>query len=445
MNNCDNRQLHLERIYLMTKLTTLIISLAALTCAANAQEQPQLGFSLYRTQPGLTALSPLPDSIADVLKIKPQDTILYINRRRVKSSNDVSRALRSWKHQTRLSAIVHRADTGKHLIYVPNTSGEIITLRTLSKKTVLSSARSAHNLNMHEVEIRKKHLETAKANAPKPVETLVPAGFRIKAGERIWIRFPKGIPNKLDAGMTLEGITTTPMATDAKLDFIAISQGSRIWAQVLSFEEDGPIKLVRLHIYKIRLNGGHTYACSATLTDFSNQQRHTQLSQGGTLIALKRAEQSALISADANFQIEFQRDIYIYEPHAFYQAGPGLWLRTVGTDKERVFEVTHVINNRSADYAGIKIGDTITSIQGSSAHRLTFAEAIEKLYGKVGSTMKLRIAHGSAKHAERISLRRGMIFKKGYGLRYRKSDLGSVITSVDPGSPADETGIKKRL
>ncbi|MFH1723180.1 MAG: PDZ domain-containing protein [Elusimicrobiota bacterium] len=400
------------------------------------------GLCLAPSESGLRVLNVLPRTESYRLGLAAADTLLRLNGRRTGSVADVSRALRSWKPRTRLSAVVSRRTPPEPSFFGPDIGGDIVTLETSLRKPSRPSPRLPSSLTFAERRLKEKHLAEARKAAASPLASLPAPGFQVAKGQEFWIRFPEGVPRTVQPGDVLEGETSTSMASDASLDLIAIPQGSRVWVRVLSVKDDGPALLVRLHPYKIRLEGGHTYPCSAVATDLSGSRSLVQVSPGGTIVAAPLDEDPFLIGPDRNLQARFIEPLTIHEPDTFYLAGPGLWFHTVGSGKTRAFEVTHVIRDRDAHHAGIKKGDRIYYLGDAPAHRLEFSKAIRRLYGPPGTTIEVRVMRAGQSKAKRITLTRGVVYGKGLGLRVEHAKSGTEISHVDPASPADRAGLK---
>ncbi|MFH2202121.1 MAG: PDZ domain-containing protein [Elusimicrobiota bacterium] len=370
----------------------------------------------------------LPRSSADDLGLRSGDVLLFLNGKPAKTLESAASALASWPPGTRLSAVVRRG-------------GSVIRLETKPFAPSLPPVRDPARLTPHEEKLKQRHLLDAKTD--KPVRIGAP-GFTVTAGEKIWIRFPQGIPANIERGAVLEGVTSTSMSTDRNLDFIGIPQDSRVWAQVVSVIEDEEdlIRLVKLHIYKLELLGGHTYSCSAVPSKVSGERSLLRVSDGGTILSAALDSASWIVAPDRNIQIRFLSAMTIREQPGFYQAGPGLWFKSASADARKWLKVTHVISDRSADRAGIKKGDKILRLNGKPASRLRFTDAIKSLYGEVGSKISMDVQRGGGR-TEKLSLTRGMLYRKGLGMSARISGSEVVVTAVHAESPADHARIKK--
>jgi predicted metalloprotease with PDZ domain len=200
---------------------------------------------------------------------------------------------------------------------------------------------------------------------------------------------------------------------------------------------------LRLHIYKIRLREGHTYRCSAILEGISGRQDLTRIAPGGTLVSALQQEGPSLLELERSFRIRFLEPWTIHEPENFFKAGAGLWFKSsADQDKTRFFEITHILLNRSAERAGLKVGDRLRTIDGASADKLSFAEAVGRSYGPPGSLLQVEVLREGGQ-AEKIRLKRGVLYRKSLGLRYRWEGDWAVVAKVFSDSPASQAGLKE--
>lgn len=358
--------------------------------------------------------------------IRPSDTLLSLNGVRTASALDAARALSSWTPASRLSAVVLRGM-------------RVQALGTPFLPPPPPSARDHRALTPHEKRLQGLQQEEASGASADALRPRVPSSFRIAAGERLWMRLPAGIPAELSAGQVLEGVTSTAMATDADLDFLAVPEGTALWAKVVSVQDSGEVRLVRLHVYKLRLPSGGTYPCSAIVVDVSGDPSVLKVSPGGTLVAAHPDASPQLTDPKRGFQLWFLEPTTLHEPASAYLAGPGLWLKTTGSGETRAFEVTHAIAGRSAAHAGIRAGDRILEVGGTPSAKLSFPEAIRKLYGRPGTEVEVRVAGADGPRDARLV--RGVRYRKGSGMLCARSGDGFVVTEVAEDSPARRAGI----
>lgn len=378
---------------------------------------------------GLRVSQVSPKSLAESLGLRTGDTLLYFNDRRLESSRDLDEALALGP--ARQSAVALR-------------SGEVVGLKSPSEPLAPPSARTARELAPAERRTQKSLLEEAGRQTPETLKALKTPAFRILGGETLWVAFPKGIPLSISPGDVVEGETASPMTMDSKLDFAAIPEGSRLWAQAVSVQEQesGAVKVVRLHIHKLQLAGGHAYRCSARLLDSGDGQPLLRISKGGSIVAGPVESSPHLAEPGSSFQIRFLQPLTLNESADFFKAGPGLWLRSSGGGT-RSFEISHVIPKRSADEAGLKEGDRVLSVDGRGADRLSFHEAVGLLYGPSGSSVELQVLRQGASKSESVRLRRGMLYRSGLGMSVRREGDSVFVKKVVPDSPAEKAGIRE--
>ncbi len=99
------------------------------------------------------------------------------------------------------------------------------------------------------------------------------------------------------------------------------------------------------------------------------------------------------------------------------------------TMENGVIKVVSPIDDTPAAKAGIQSGDLIFALDGEPVQGLTLQEAVEKMRGKVGSTIKISVRRASVKEPFDLSLTRETIKVKS--VRYRlEGDVGYIrITS----------------
>ncbi|MFA6091655.1 MAG: PDZ domain-containing protein [Elusimicrobiota bacterium] len=397
--------------------------------ARHAQMPPEhAGLLTEEAAQGLQVRGTWSDSLAQRLGLRPGDILTHFNGRRIRSSAELSEELAALPAGTRAGAVVLR-------------SGRAVALQESLSIPSENPSRDP-SLTSREKRIQEEHLQEAERQVPSTVKTFKSPSFRIAAGETLWIRFPKGIPHTAAEGDILEAETATPMSTDASLDFLAVPSGSRLWLQAVSVKDSGRDILLRLHAYKIALADGHVYPCSAQLTDVSGDQSLLRMSRGGTLVAAPSEGSPLLASADRSYLLRFLQPLTIYESRGYYLAGPGLWFKSPQTEGVRSFEVTRVVENRSAEQAGIRLGDRVLSVGGKSVEKLGFQEAVSRLYGPQGSSVDVRLLRGGlGGRGETVSLRRGANYRSGLGLTVRREGNSILVKKVLPGSPAAKAGL----
>jgi hypothetical protein len=402
------------------------------------------GASVGEEDGGLRLLHVRRGSAADDLGLRDRDTLLTLNGRRVRTPAAAAKALRSWKAETRLSAVVSRLDSrlddgsGR-----ADLRGELTLIEGKTRYWPRSQKRDAEVLSAEEANRKKRHIAAASEASKRPLKTLKAPGFRVAAGEKVWVRFPNGIPQTVQTGDVVEGQTSAPMASDKTLDFIVVPEGSRVWAQVVSNQFKNGGRVVRLVVFKITLDGGRTYPASGMVRAVSGGGPDIRITPGGSLVAAPDDEDPHLLPPERNLQIEFRRDLIVLEREDFYKAGPGLWLRTVAGSDGRSFEVSHVIRGRSAHAKGVKKGDRVSHIDGRPVHRLGFSGAIRRLYGSAGTNVELKMLGANDRKPRRVKLRRGAGYRRGYGLNLSAGKEGAYVLDVEEESPAYEAGIRR--
>ncbi|MBI5243953.1 MAG: PDZ domain-containing protein [Elusimicrobia bacterium] len=375
---------------------------------------------------GLFVRQVVPQSFADSLGLRPGDTLLFLDEKPARSAAFISAS-----PSQRMSAVALRG-------------GEVIGLKTSAAPPEKGSTRSPEELTAWEQRLRTDYIEDAGRQTPELLKSLKKPAFHIPAGETLWIRFPKGIPRTVSEGDIIEGEISTPMAMDSSLDYLSVPQGSRVWAQIVASSSKDSTVVVRPHIYKLALGGGHAYPCSALIADVSGDQSLLRVSRGGSIAAAPSDTELYLTDPNRNFQIRFLKPLTIHESADFFKAGVGLWFKTAdAVGKGKTFEITHVVDKRSASEAGLKAGDRILAIEGRSVERYSFQQAIGLLYGKPGSSVDLRILRSGNFKGENFSLRRAMIYRTGLGLSVRKEGGSVVVKKVLPDSPAAQARIQE--
>ena len=402
------------------------------------------GMSASKTEGSLRILHIRRGSPAEELGLKPRDTVFTLNGRRTRTPHAAAQALRSWKPTTRLSAVVSRIDSKQDIAKGrADLRGKLIRLESSPRHWPRAIERDAEILGPREAARAQKHIAAAQESTTAPLKTLKAPSFRVATGERVWIRFPNGIPQSIQSGDVIEGETSTAMAADKTLDFLVIPQGSRVWAQVVSSRAKKGARIVRLVVFKIGLNGGKTYPCTAMVKAISGTDSSIQVTSGGSLIAAPDDEDPILLPKKRNLQIEFRKDLVILEPVDYYKSGPGLWIRTVSGSAGKHYEISHVIRGRSAHAAGLKKGDRVTHIDGRPVYRLGFSNSIRRLYGSPGTNVELKTLRASARSSERVRLQRGAGYRKGYGLTLSSGKDGAYVLRIDENSPAYKAGIRR--
>ncbi|MBI4424525.1 MAG: PDZ domain-containing protein, partial [Elusimicrobia bacterium] len=369
----------------------------------------------------------LPRSQADALGLRPGDTVLDLLGSETRDSASAARALADWKPQTRLWAVVRRAQG-------------VVLLESELPSVRLAGARSPAALSPLELDRQRENLESAKARGEEVLRSLPTPRLAVGAGQRTWVEFPLGLPATLKAGDVVEGTLATGLAASEELDYLAIPPRSQVWASVSAAESKEGVRTLRLHLFKLKPAGGHAYPISARVVDAAGDRMLTQVSPGGTLVT---AEDGGL-GLEARLQIELLKPLALFEGPAYFLAGPGLWLKQRGSGPERTLEVSHVIAGRSAERAGIRAGDALVSLDGTSAAKLDFTTAIERLYGPPGTSVDVRVRREGQDAESAASLVRGALYRESVGLDvdWSAKGPGLLVREVAPESSAERAGVR---
>ncbi|PIR15619.1 MAG: hypothetical protein COV48_13355 [Elusimicrobia bacterium CG11_big_fil_rev_8_21_14_0_20_64_6] len=361
-----------------------------------------LGASFIVQDDALLTTSVRPGSRADRAGLKSGDQVLRMDGA-VSSPALVAAKLRDWTPGTRLSLIVRR-------------DLKILSLETERIPAEPRFSRGGRDLSEHEKVTAAERSARAVSDGRAVVNAIAPLTVTVLSDRGLWMRFPKELPPNLKAGDELVAETATGLTVDATLDFLAVPPSSTLRARVLKAVDDGETRTIRLAFYALGLNGGGTYTNLGYATSVTGDQRKTRVSAGGTLVAAsplpdaKRRAPSPVLDADARLRVQLLEPLVINEPPSYWRAGPGLWLKTVEDGGRRYFEITHTISGRSAEAAGLKVGDRLDGIGGRSTEKMDFAEAIDRLYGAPGSEVAVSVLRGKS---ETLKLRRGLRWSAG--------------------------------
>lgn len=365
-----------------------------------------LGVDLLAAEHGLVVSFVRSGSRAEKAGLKAGDQLLRLDGAAA-SRSKVAAALRAWTPGTRLPIIVRRGL-------------EVLSLETAPVPAAGDYARGDKDLSAHEKSLAAERSAQAASGGRAVVKAMAPLTVPVRADQGLWLRFPKGLPAGLKKGDEVVAEAATGLTVDASLDFLAVPPGSKVRDRVLDAVDDGQTRTVRLAFYALDLAGGGTYTTLGYATAVSGDQRMARVGPGGTLVAAaplpdaKRRAPEPVLDADARLRVRLLDPLVIDEPPSFWRAGPGVWVKTVEASGRRLFEVTHAISGRSAESAGLKVGDRLDAIGGRPAEKLDFAEAIDRLYGKPGSDVEVSVAGGKSRV---LKLKRGLRWAGG------KSDL----------------------
>ncbi len=352
------------------------------------------GIELSQTAEGLRVDHVLASSDASAMGFKAGDILLDVGGAEVSDAAGVAQALGALKPETRLWAVVRRDQT-------------IATLESELPKLRLAAPRDPQTLSPLETELVRQHIEAATGRKEEAIRALVTPRLDVAAGQRTWIQFPAGLPATLKTGDLVEGLLSTGLAADSNLDYLAIAPRSQVWAEVVESEDKGGVRSLRLHVFKLRLRGGHSYPVSARVVDLTGDRLLTQLSSGGTIVSADPAG----LGPDVRLQIELLKALSLFAPPASFRAGPGLWFKQRGAEK--TLEVSHVVAGRAGERAGIKVGDVVLTVGGTAAAKLGFVDALDRLYGPPGTNVAVRVQRGKDVVPGLMDLDRGVQWGTG--------------------------------
>lgn len=399
--------------------------------AAPAAAVSTLGVSLRPTAGGLSVESAPAGGPLAGLDLRAGDILVDFAGRPAPTLAAVKETVASWREGERLWAVVLR-------------DGQPVGLETAFQRPAAAAPRDADALTPKEEAAREAHLEAARSSANKPLAALTTPLLTVAAGEKLWVRFPQGLP-RLSAGDVVVAETAAPLAADKKLDFLAVPPGSKVWLSALASREDGPAHVLRLHAYKIQPVGGRAYSVSAVVTAAAGSGEFVRVTPGGSLVTVPADTSKTLLGAAWSLQLKLLADLELHEPESFYRAGPGLWVKEISEGGARVFEVTRIVPGRSAERQGLKPGDRVYSISGDSSARLGFPDALGKLYGDPGSEVAVRVTRKGEARSETVKLTRGVAWRRGYGLRLRREGDAILAQDATEGSPAAKAGVKEGM
>lgn len=361
-----------------------------------------LGAALVSQDDGLLVAAVRPGSRADQAGLKAGDQLMRVDGA-VATRAKAAAALRSWTPGTRLSIVVRRG-----LILLP--------LETAAVPAAKDYARGEKDLSDSEKAMAVVRSSQAVADGRAVVRLTGPLTVSVRTEQGLWTRFPKGLPAGLKKGDEIIAEAATGLTVDATLDYLAVPPGSKVRARVLEATDDGETRVVRLAFYAIDLNGGGTYTTLGYATAVSGDQRMARVGTGGALVAAaplpdaKRRGNEPVLDTDARLRVRLLEPLVVDEPPVFWRTGPGLWVKTVENNGKRQFEITHAIAGRSADNAGLKVGERFDSIGGKATEKMDFAEAIDRLYGAPGSEVVVNVVR---QKSEPIKLKRGLRWASG--------------------------------
>jgi hypothetical protein len=264
-------------------------------------------------------------------------------------------------------------------------------------------------------------LERSAESAASILAKAPPLPVSVPARQVLWVRFPQGLRDTVATGDVLSAEVTMAVAGDANLDYLCLPPRSTVWGKVLQTSATEGVRTVRIHFFKADLAGGHTVPLSARVTDAAGDQPLVKVSPGGSLVLgeavsldeRKKRRGSLILDPEVRLRLELAAPVAVTEPPQFYQAGAGLWIRTAEAESGRAFEATHVISGRSAEKAGMRVGDRLVAIGGRSTSGMDFGDALAALYGKPDSLFKVTVLKPGTEKPLTMELKRGVVYKDG--------------------------------
>ena len=371
---------------------------APVTRAATPDDATLAGLGLELA--GADVLTLRPGSRAADLGLKPGDRLLTLDRREAGSRAWAAAAVRAWAPGSRLSAVVRRGE-------------EMRVLESASAPRPAAFERGAHDLSAREKTLAAERAGQDEAAAGSAVRAAVTPAFTARADQSIWVRFPKGLPAAVKTGDVLETEAATGLTTDASLDFLSVPPKSRLWARVVASDTDVETRTLRLAFFKLQPAGGRAYPVSGAAAGVSGDQTLARVRAGGTLVTAAPLPEASgtvpwpdLLGPDDRLRVRLLELVVLLEAPAYWRAGPGLWIKTAEHNGKRLFEVSHVTPGRSAEAAGLRVGDLLDAVDGRSSAKLDFAEALDRLYGAPGT--KTSVSVSAAGKTRKVDLTRGV-------------------------------------
>jgi membrane-associated protease RseP (regulator of RpoE activity) len=366
------------------------------------------GAALREEAGSAAALAVLPASEAAGIGLMPGDRLVSLNGAPTRSRSEARAAWQRWDAGLRLWAVVRRG-------------WRVVDLRSRFPAPEPVFARGPKSASPRESVLREALLERSAESAGAVLAGAPPLPVSVPARQVLWVRFPQGLQDTVATGDVLSAEVTMAVASDASLDFLCLPPRSAVWGKVLQTSATEGVRTVRIHFFKAALAGGHTVPISARVTDAAGDQPLVKVSPGGSLVLgeavsldeKKKRRGSRILAPDVRLRLELAAPMSITEPPQFYQAGAGLWIRTGEAASGRVFEVTHVIAGRSAEKAGVRVGDQLTAIEGRPTSGMDFGDALAALYGKPGSLFKATVRKPGLEKPSTFELKRGVVYKDG--------------------------------
>ncbi|MDD5627496.1 MAG: PDZ domain-containing protein [Elusimicrobia bacterium] len=367
-----------------------------------------LGAVLRDGEGSAETLAVLPGSEAEAMGLAAGDRLAILDGTPIRSRGEAAQAWLAWDPALRLWAAARRGL-------------QVVDLQSRPPAEEPAFARGRRDLSAREAAVKERLLQRAALSARMALAQAPSLQVSVPARQALWIRFPDGLSGNVATGDILTGEVTMAVASDASLDFLCVPPRSTVWGKVLHASQSDGVRSVRIHFFKAALAGGHTIPISARPTDAAGEQPLVKVSPGGSLVIgeppaaepARKRRGAPLLDPDMRLRLELDLPVVVTEPPRFYPAGAGLWIKTKETESGRAFEVSIVVPGRSAEKAGLRVGDLLTSIAGRAAAKMDFAEALAALYGAPGSVFKASALKPGAEKPVTFELKRGVFYKDG--------------------------------
>lgn len=355
----------------------------------------------------LTVAAVLPDSWAERLGVAPGDRLLYVDRVPLRDHPTTAAAFRGWQPGTRLSAVLRR-------------DLRVVSLEGRFPEPEPAFKRGSDEFSAQEKKFAGARLAKTTSVAQAALSQAPSLNVTTQGRQSFWVRLDDGIKNDVARGDILEGVVTTAVPTDPSLDYLSITPGSKVWAQVVAVNKSQEAVAVRLAFFKLRLDGGQAYFIAGKAVGAAGPQKMVLASQGGSLVAAlpidgegKKKKAGPLLDPDMRLRVELTTPLTLTEPESFYQAGPGMWIKTQRTAQGQVCSISYLVPGRSAANAELRVGDAVVAIDGDKCAKLESDEVIARLYGKPKSRVKLSIVRAGGAKPETVEIKRGVIYENG--------------------------------
>jgi hypothetical protein len=367
-----------------------------------------LGAPLIETPDGLLSAEPFRRSPAAGMGLRDGDTVLCVDRARAATRAEAAEGARRLAPEERSSLTVRRGL-------------ETLALSGDEVPAPKDFERGRDELSARETALAAASATRGDAAALDQVKAAAPLSWTLDAEQSVWVRFPRGLKADLSRDDRVEAEASTALTTDGALDFVAVPPGTKFRGRVIAASADNEIRAVRVAFDEMTLAGGHSYPILAYATALAGTvPALTRVARGGTVVAAapapvsgRRRGEDLILGEGARVRLRFVDPVTLVEPPSYWRAGPGLWLKTASVDGKSLFQVSHVVAGRGAEAAGLRVGDVVTAVDGRSASRLDFEDAIDRLYGAPGSSLSLdvrRDGQTATLHVQRGVKRAGGVY-----------------------------------